>query len=219
MNYEATVRCWRCADEHQPTLFCPVCQALQPLSPQIDYFSILGVPRRPVVDEAALAQRYYDLSRRLHPDLYQIGTAEEKEASVKNTALLNRAYRTLRNLVQRGQYWLELQGEQLGKDNNRVPPALAALVFEVQEKLAEIREARAEGRDTKQNAELAQIRVELDDQMTDLRTALTNNLARWDGENCSAELLRDLKNLLSAIAYLRTLQRDVEKESETPWNV
>jgi molecular chaperone HscB len=218
MNHEARVRCWRCAGEHQPTLFCPACQALQPLSPQIDYFSVLGFPHRPVIDEAALTQRYYDLSRRLHPDLYQTGTAEEKAASVKNTALLNRAYRTLRDLVQRGQYWLELQGEQLGKDNNRVPPALAALVFAVQEKLAEIRELRAEGGKPEQHSELAQIRLELDDQMAGLRNVLTNNLARWDGENSSAELLRELKNLLSEIAYLRTLQRDVEKESETPWN-
>ena len=59
---------------------------------------------------------------------------------------MNRAYRTLRDVVQRGQYWLELQGEQLGRDNNRVPPALAALVFEVQEKLAEARENRIEGK-------------------------------------------------------------------------
>jgi molecular chaperone HscB len=219
MNHEARVRCWRCADEHWPTLFCPACGVLQSLSPQLDYFSLLGLPRSPVVDESALTQRYYDLSRRLHPDLYQTGTAEEKAASMKNTALLNRAYRTLRDLVQRSQYWLELQGEQLGKDNNRVPPALAALVFEVQEKLAEIHELRAENRKPEQHSELAQIRLELNNKMAGLRTALMNNLTRWDGETGSAELLRELKNLLSEIAYLRTLQRDVEKESEAVWNV
>lgn len=190
------------------------------MPPQVDYFSVLGLRRTPVVDEAALTQLYYDLSRRLHPDLYQTGTAEEKEASLKNTALLNRAYRTLRDLIQRGQYWLELQGEHLGKENNRVPPELADLVFAVQEQLAEIREARAEGKNVQGRSELTQIRAELNEQMSRLRAALADNLAQWDrdGEGRKTELLHALKNLLSEIAYLRTLLRDVEKENDTQWN-
>lgn len=218
MSSADTVRCWRCAHEHQIALFCPSCQALQILPAQVDYFGVLGIPRNPVVAEAALAQRYYELSRRLHPDLYQTGTAEEKEASLKNTALLNRAYRTLRDVVQRGQYWLELQGEQLGKDNNRVPPALAALVFAVQEKLAELREAHEEGEEEEIKAELTEIRTDLEGQMKRLRAALTENLAHWNGDGRAPELLQKLKNLLSEIAYLRTLLRDVEKESDTSWN-
>ena len=218
MDYPNTVRCWRCAHEHPPVLFCPACQAIQLLPSQVDYFSVLGIPRSPVVNQAELTQRYYDLSRRLHPDLYQSGTAEEKEASLKNTALLNRAYRTLRDLLQRSQYWLELQGEQLGKDNNRVPPELADLVFEVQEKLAEVRELRAEGKETEVGAELARIRAELNEQMVGLRTALAENLAQWEGGRQAPKLLPGLKHLLSEIAYLRTLLRDVEKESDTQWN-
>jgi molecular chaperone HscB len=173
---------------------------------------------RPAIDEAALTQQYYDLSRRLHPDLYQTGTAEEKDASLNNTVLLNRAYRTLRDLVSRGQYWLELQGESLGKDNNRVPSTLAALVFEVQEKLAEVREARETEKAESCKAELAAIRTELDGQMGRLRGALGENLAQWTGEQRSPDLLPQLKRLLSEIAYLRTLSRDVEKESEALWN-
>ncbi|HJY79534.1 MAG TPA: Fe-S protein assembly co-chaperone HscB [Candidatus Binatia bacterium] len=219
MNHPDTVRCWRCSHEHPPALFCPACQAIQVLPSQIDYFRVLGIPRRPVVNEAELTRRYYDLSRRLHPDLYQTGTAEEKEASLKNTALLNRAYRTLRDLPERGQYWLELQGERLGKDNNRVPAELADLVFEVQEKLAEVREARVAGKDTAVQTELEQIRADLNEQLASLRRALAKNLAQWESDRQAPELLRNLKNLLSEIAYLRTLSRDVEKESEIQWNV
>lgn len=218
MAHVNTVRCWRCSHEHELAPFCPVCQAIQILPPQADYFRVLGIPRSPVVDDMDLARRYYELSRRLHPDLYQTGTTEEKEASLKNTALLNRAYRTLRDLVQRGQYWLELQGEKLGKENNRVPPALAALVFEVQEKLAEVREARADGGSVRAQEELTGIRTGLEEQMTHLRAALAENLARWKKSDNPSELLRELKGLLSEIAYLRTLIRDVEKECDTSWN-
>lgn len=218
MTTGTALRCWRCAHEHLATLFCPQCSAVQQLPPQIDYFSVFGLPFRPVIDETALTQQYYDLSRRLHPDLYQTGTTEEKDASLKNTVLLNRAYRTLRELVARGQYWLELQGDTLGKENNRVPPTLAALVFEVQEKIAEIREAREAGKEEVGKTVLAEIRTDLDGQMQRLRTALTANLAQWTDEQRSQELLAQLKRLLSEIAYLRTLLRDVDKESEASWN-
>ena len=218
MDHTTPVRCWRCADTHPASLFCPHCQAIQQLPSQVDYFTVVGLPRNPVVDEAALALRYYELSRRLHPDLYHTGTAEEKEASLQNTALLNRAYRTLRDVVQRGQYWLELQGEQLGRENNRVPPALAALVFEVQEKLAEARDNCAAGSSEAAGAELAIIRTEVHAQFERSRTTLANNLTQWSDGNGTPALLQQLKTCLSEIAYLRTLLRDVDKESEASWN-
>lgn len=221
MATEPTGRCWRCDHQHQIVLFCPACEAIQLLSSQVDYFTLLGFPRQPAVDERELANRYYELSRRLHPDLFQTGTIQEKEASLQNTALLNRAYRTLRDAVQRGQYWLELHGERLGKDNNRVPPKLAALVFDIQEKLDEIRESRRKGNVTAGQAELAEMSNDLEGQLSQLRDALDRNLARWgevhDQKDC-AVLLVALKNTLSEIAYLRTLLRDVEKESESSWN-
>ena len=53
---------------------------------------------------------------------------------MRATALLTRAYRTLRDPLSRGLYWLELHGEKLAENNQRVPPELAELVFEVQER-------------------------------------------------------------------------------------
>ena len=208
------VRCWRCQDEHTPQVFCPACEALQPLPPDIDYFTVFGLARDPVLDEQALANTYYDLSRQLHPDLHQTGTAEEQEASLQNTAVLNRAYRTLRNPVQRGQYWLELNGEQLGKENNKVPPDLALLVFEVQEQLAAVREAQSAGTDDALaglKSELTQVRDDLDERMQGLQQKLAANFSKWRQADDASDLLSGLKRVLSEMAYLRTLTRDVEK--------
>lgn len=218
MNTAQEVQCWRCGGQHKVSLFCPACQAIQLLPPQADYFTALNLPRNLVLDGSEISQRYYDLSRRLHPDLYQTGASQEKEASLKNTALLTRAYRTLRDPVQRGQYWLELHGEQLGKENNRVPPKLAALVFEVQEKLAELREANPTWKASEAQAELVMIRDDLNAQLAQLLDSLRANFAQWNSGGAQPELLRSLKNMLAEIAYLRTLLRDVEKGSEAAWN-
>lgn len=212
------VRCWRCQDEHTPQVFCPACEALQPLPPDIDYFTVFGLVRDPLLDGQALANTYYALSRQLHPDLHQTGAAEEQEASLQNTAVVNRAYRTLRDPVQRGQYWLELNGEQLGKENNKVPPDLALLVFEVQEQLAAVREASTTGPSDalgSLKAELTQVRDDLDERMQSLQQKLTANFSKWGQADSSNELLSELKRVLSDMAYLRTLTRDVEKSLST----
>ena len=221
MSTLTEVRCWRCQDERAPQIFCPACEALQALPPEVDYFTVLGLTRSPVLDEQALTTAYYDLSRQLHPDLHQTGTVEEQEASLKNTALVNRAYRTLRDPVQRGQYWLELNGEKLGQENNKVPSELALLVFEVQEKLGEVRDARNEGLAdvlAGLKPELDQIRSELDGQRHGLQQKLEANFSQWEHADGSQNLLTELKRTLSDIAYLRTLMRDVEKEYSESWN-
>jgi molecular chaperone HscB len=207
--------CWQCGAESASSLFCPSCNAIQPPPAQADYFQILGLPRRLVVDGEALQKRYYELNRRLHPDRYQTAPQEARSASLRSTAAVNQAYRTLRDPVDRGIYWLALRGEHLGTDNNRVPAELAALVFEVQEKLEELRSARDTDGHTGLLKEIGEIYAELLDRRSALLEQLTANFACWDAGSANADTLaHELKSILSALAYLGTLIRDVEKELE-----
>src|SRR5512143_616597 len=86
------VSCWQCGAEHAPDLFCPACGTIQPLPDRADHFQVLGLPRQLLIDGEVLQRRYYALNRRLHPDLYQTGAPTAREASLRNTAAVNRAY-------------------------------------------------------------------------------------------------------------------------------
>jgi molecular chaperone HscB len=209
------VTCWQCSAEHAPGLFCPACDAIQPLPDQADHFQVLGLPRHLVVDSPALQRRYYELHRRLHPDMHQTGPQAARQASLRNTAAVNLAYRTLRDPVDRGEYWLALLGEGLSTNNNRVPPDLAELVFEVQEQLEELRQARGSENAAALRCKLCEIHGELAERRKALLQQLQDNYARWDaGTADTGGLIRELKELLSALAYLGTLIRDVDKELE-----
>ena len=118
---------------------CSECGA--PLAAELDYFAALGVPRRLTIDPKQIENLYHELGRRVHPDRFASRASAVRDASLNATALLTRAFRTLRDPVSRGLYWLELQGEKLATDNQRVPPELAELIFEVQETLEELRDA------------------------------------------------------------------------------
>lgn len=183
----------------------------------MDYFAALGLPRRLVIDPADLERLYHELGRRIHPDRFATQAASLREASLKSTALLTASYRTLRDPVSRGRYWLELNGEKLAEHNKQVPPELAEMVFEVQEQLAELRaerDGRAPGRELL--GEVAARRREVAASIQAARAALAANFAAWDRSQPEerAKLGGELKVALSKIAYLGSLIRDVDRELE-----
>jgi molecular chaperone HscB len=212
------VQCPSCARLSEPRLVCPQCGG--PLPAETDSFAALGLVRKLVIDPAALERAYHDLSRRIHPDRFASSPLKVRDASLRGTALLTRSYRILCDPVSRGNYWLELNGEKLNQNNNRVPPDLAELVFEVQEQLAEFRAAR--GGDAPETGDIAGAiagrRCELAAAIGQAIGDLNRNFERWDarGEHDDlAPLISELKALLSRIAYLRTLIRDVDRELDS----
>ena len=91
-------------------------------------------------------------------------------------------------------------------------------MFEVQEKLAAVREAGTTGIDDALaglKAELTQVRDDLDERMQGLQQKLAANFSKWEQADNASELLSELKRVLSDMAYLRTLTRDVEKALPT----
>ena len=165
-----------------------------------------------MIDLGALERRYHELSRKIHPDRFASSAAPVRDASLRATATLTRSYRTLRDPVARGLYWLELNGEKLAESNKRVPPELAELVFEVQEQLAEMHDAPADSDATRElAAEIVARRGQLQATMDARLAELERNFVKWDQRPDDNMLTLELKAILSSIAYLRTLIRDVDR--------
>ncbi len=210
------IKCQACDREQQPRLLCAQCGA--PLGAGLDLFAALGLPRKLTIDPARLEQTYHDLGRRIHPDRFASKSVRLRDASLRATALLTRAYRTLRDPVSRGLYWLELNGHKLADNNKSVPADLAEMVFEVQEQLADLRVARDGS-----GGEAERLRGAVDERRTELHRMieggsreLVQNFARWDAHGAGRDaLVMELKLVLSKIAYLRTLIRDIDRELDS----
>ena len=204
--------CWSCGATATGAAACPACGAPQRLGGDADLFAVVGLPRRLVVDRDDLDRRWHEASRVVHPDRHQTGSARARELSVAASSALNRAVRTLRDPIARGRYWLALHGNALGDDNNRVPPSLAALVFETQEQLEALRDAPG---DAALRRAVADEREALRGRVRALERELAERYAAWDAVDPAAPaVLDELKRRLSEIAYLRTLERDVDAALE-----
>ena len=108
------------------------------------------------IDLARLEHEFHRLSRKLHPDRFARASENEREWSLADTALLNDAYRTLKDPLHRTEYLLKLEGAEIGEehagkdrkgqaDPSRVPADLLEEVFELNMQLEEMRMARKMG--------------------------------------------------------------------------
>ena len=204
----AQILCWRCKKPGPLAFFCPCCEAVQPLPATSNYSTLLGFAGRPAIDETELQKRYYELSRRLHPDRFQTSTREEQRASLQATALLNSAFKTLKDVESRGRWWLENTGESLGRNNNQVPAELAARVFEIQEKIADLADSSGTRCD-ELRGDLRRTQTDLANRVNEEEATVDGILRDWPRDHDAGDARAELKRVLSKLSYLRTLARDV----------
>jgi molecular chaperone HscB len=131
--------CWSCGSEVGDPYSCSHCGALQRLPDQIDHFACLGLNYRLQIDAKALEAKFYDLSRKFHPDFYQRKSEEEKAISLENAAVLNKAYRTLRDPIERIEYLIGL-AEGKSTIETEAPSDLFDEIFELQEAMETIKQ-------------------------------------------------------------------------------
>ena len=96
---DSTASCWSCGDM-RAAHFCHACGKVQPPLP-VNYFSFFGLPRKLNMDVTRLEKEFYELSRKLHPDLNARADKREQEWSLEQSSLLNDAYRTLKDPIKR----------------------------------------------------------------------------------------------------------------------
>ncbi len=87
------------------------------LVPEADYFACFGIPRSYALDRDLLESRYLEISREVHPDRFAGGSARQQRLAVERSSLVNQAYRTLRDPVQRAEYLVKLGGIDLDRSD------------------------------------------------------------------------------------------------------
>src|SRR5712664_2801464 len=177
--------CWSCSAATGCAHFCPACGKIQPLPPGADYFAFFGLPQKLMIDLPDLEQRFHSLSWKLHPHTFVRASEDERQLSLDRSSQLNDAYRTLQNPVARVEYLLGLAGmRKEGQKKQQAPPELLEEVFELNESLDELREARAAAGNTAQmpglraKLELAQHKFE--SSLADVDQELARVSAEWD---------------------------------------
>jgi molecular chaperone HscB len=178
----------------------------------MNYFEVFGLPRCLAVDGGALQQRFYELSRQYHPDFHQGAPADEQARVLTMSALVNAAYRTLRDPIRRVEYLIRLEE---GRDTRegaeakpRAPRELLEEMMEIQEALLE---AKAGGLDDETRPRLEAERRRLVEWREREELSIVGRFAEWDraAPGDRSALLEWFTARLAARAYLRTVIDDL----------
>jgi molecular chaperone HscB len=233
MTTEATASCWSCGTM-RAVHFCSSCGKVQPPRP-VDYFTFFGLPRKLNVDIAQLEREFYELSRKLHPDLIARADKREQEWGLQQSSHLNDAYRTLKDPIRRTEYLLRLEGVELEEQSKAatekaratgeikkqvVPPDLLEEVFELNMQLEELRAQKKLGEDDPALIEeIGKQKLELEEKQESLSEELKKFWHDWDrlaesDEEARRKVRDKMVDLLNRRSYIRNLVRDVNEVLE-----
>jgi molecular chaperone HscB len=153
--------------------------------------------------------------------LYQNKSDAEQTISLGNSAMLNTAYRTLRDPIQRAEYLLDLEAGSV-KEIRTTPPAdLFEEILELQDTLDEFRASdRTSDAAAALRSQLQSERTALEGRQRDMETQLQQLFGRWDGlqdrgeatDQARAErdrILKDMRDILSNRTYVKNIVNDL----------
>ena len=202
--------CWSCHNDPGGGHFCGHCQKIQPFLLGSDYFVFMETPRKTGFDPELLEKKFYDLSRKFHPDFFQGKSDKERMISLEKSSFLNKAYDTLKDPMTRVEYLLSLEVPSTAKERTKVDPALVFEIFKIQEMVEEEKQTK----DPALKSELEDAKKEVEGKIEERRKSLDAYFKQWDLlENALAqkqELAKTIRKTIDEMSYLKNVIQSIE---------
>ncbi|XP_023172344.2 iron-sulfur cluster co-chaperone protein HscB [Drosophila hydei] len=187
--------CWNCQKPGK-NMICGDCGSLQDVDNNTNYFELLSFPTKFSLQPSELTQRFRQMQARVHPDKYSNKTTREQTNSADWSSLINKAYKTLAAPVERGQYMLELEGEQMPQDNSALNTAFLMAMMERNEEVEEAADSKT----------LEQLYTQSVQELADKALKLT---AQFETNDLAA-----VKQTLVEMKYLHSIQSSIKKKQQ-----
>ena len=167
-----------------------------------NYFDIFDLPVGIEIDQKALTKAYYRLSMLYHPDRYTLRNTEEQADAVNNTALINEAYKVIKDRQSRIKYILLLSGITLEEGKQKVPQNFLMEMMDINEGIMEYKmEPTDEGRKNL-NTHLEKLESKIFEQISPF-------IAKFIPENNDQSTLLALKDYFLKNQYINNIKRNL----------
>lgn len=168
-------RCSACGADPGSNLACLACGLILDPGRHSEHFGSLGLDSLAAFDPTMAELNYLKLSRLLHPD-FQAGVDEPTQGlAVRNSALLNEAWKTLNDDQLRSEYLLELYDPGVLERHKTLSPEFLMEAMEVSE---ELDDAQIQGCKETIRKIAGSARSEIETRMKDVASACSATIAR-----------------------------------------
>ncbi|MDQ2751796.1 MAG: Fe-S protein assembly co-chaperone HscB [Bacteroidota bacterium] len=101
----------------------------------MNYFELFEMPVSLQPDEKGVKQKFYELSRKYHPDFYTNASEDEQAQVLEMSSSVNKAYKTFQNKDATIQYVLKEKELLAEEEKYELPPAFLMEMLELNEQL------------------------------------------------------------------------------------
>ncbi len=103
----------------------------------MNYFELFGFAERPFVNKNLVAERYFELQKKYHPDFYTNENEQQKEMALETSADINKAFVIFKSDEKTAEYFLQQKGIINAEEKYKLPPGFLMEMMELNEYLDE----------------------------------------------------------------------------------
>jgi len=172
----------------------------------MDYFELYGLPVTFNPDPKVVKQKFYELSKKYHPDFYINEPEEKQEEVLQLSTLNNKAFQVFGDLQKRIHYVLTLKGMLEEGDHYALPQSFLMEMMDVNEALMDLQFEPDPEKLRSITSEILTIETTLKDQLKDLTTA-------YDSQSAEEQeaTLKAIKDLYYRNKYLYRIRESLAK--------
>jgi molecular chaperone HscB len=172
----------------------------------MDYFELYGLPISFNPDLKLVKLKFYELSKKYHPDFFINETEEKQEEVLELSTLNNKAFQVLNDPQKRIHYILSLKGLLEEGENYKLPQSFLMEMMDVNEALMDLQfEPDA--------ARLAQVKLEIDGIEASLNQELESLANAFDHQDPATQeaTLLAIKDVYYRSKYLYRIRESLAK--------
>lgn len=103
----------------------------------MNYFELFELPVSLEIDQGKLAQKYFELQKKYHPDFFTQATEHEQDEALEISSQLNKALKVFKNREETIKYVLQLRGFLEEEEKYQLPPDFLMEMMELNEELSD----------------------------------------------------------------------------------
>ncbi|KAH8380532.1 hypothetical protein KR009_011210 [Drosophila setifemur] len=191
--------CWNCQTKSdlRQNMICADCGHLQDVDAGINYFDLLSFPAKFTLEPQKLTQSFRQLQTLVHPDKFSNKTSREQTNSADWSSLINKAYKTLLTPIERGQYLLQMEGDEMPQDNSALNKEFLMAMMDRNEEVEEAEDTQS----------LEALNAQLLKELEELTKKLSSLFEAKD--------LPGVKATLVEMKYLLSIQNSIKQKQQS----
>jgi molecular chaperone HscB len=171
----------------------------------MNYFELYNIPQSFHPDAAAVKKKYYELSRKYHPDRFTLADEESQKEALRMSAMNNEAYKVLNNADATMAYVLKLHGLLEEEEKYDLPPDFLMEMMDLNETISDY-EMDAENETMKLQAAQA-----LQEQLDTWDAQVAPLTDKFDPEKPDEALLKQIKDSYFRKKYLLRIKERIHR--------